>query len=200
MSSSLQAPEQAAEPPADPARRSRRRSPFLLVAAAVAVATIVPTSLLFRRATDPGTGDPPERGDTAPAFAGRTESGDVVSLERLSGQPVVLHFCGSWNPLCDEDLEVLAAALVDHRADRPGSDLAVVDVLVDDDLGRAKDFYRERGADWLVIADPDAVIARAYGVVGVPQTFFVDRRGRIAARNFGALAPTTLAGRIDDLT
>lgn len=157
--------------------RAGRRS-FLLVAGALVLGTVVPAALLLQ---DGGDAAAPERGDAAPRFD---------ALPAVGERPVVLHFCGSWNPLCEEDAEWLAEV-----RDR----VAVVDVLVEDDPDRAASRYEEWGVTWPLVEDGGGEIAAAYGVEGVPQTFFVYRDGRVAARNFGALAPTTLAGRVDDL-
>lgn len=179
----------AAAPP------GRRRSPYVLIGVALLAGAVVPASVLLRRAGGPREGAAPERGDRAPEFAARTEDGGVVSLDTLTGHSIVLHFCGSWNPQCEDDLEFL----VEARQEAADPDLAIVDVLVADDLARAKRLYLDRGADWVVVADPGGLIADAYGVGAVPQTFFIDRAGKVRARNFGALAPTTLEGRIEDL-
>jgi cytochrome c biogenesis protein CcmG/thiol:disulfide interchange protein DsbE len=40
--------------------------------------------------------------------------------------------------------------------------------------------------------DPDAKTAIAYGVFGVPESFFIDRQGKIVAKHVGPLDPDTL--------
>jgi hypothetical protein len=52
-----------------------------------------------------------------------------------------------------------------------------IDVL--DFKGPARAFVKRYGASYPIVFDPDAVTTGPYGVAATPQTFFVDRRGRL---------------------
>ena len=55
-----------------------------------------------------------------------------------------------------------------------------------------RDFLARRGSSYPSLLDPDSKTAIAYGIAGVPETYFIDAQGRIAAKFVGPLTPTAL--------
>ena len=47
------------------------------------------------------------------------------------------------------------------------------------------DFFDQQGLQTKLVIDPGDEIAKAYGVVGLPTYYIIDRKGRIAATQFG---------------
>jgi cytochrome c biogenesis protein CcmG/thiol:disulfide interchange protein DsbE len=47
--------------------------------------------------------------------------------------------------------------------------------------------------------DPGSKISIDFGVYGVPETFFIDRQGRIAYKHVGALAPEVMEAQVQAL-
>lgn len=172
--------------PAPPARASGWR-PLAMLAALLGLAVLVPATVLLRSPSRPS----PDRGDPAPDLSLRLRDGSALTLGSLGDRVVVLHFCGSWNPECVNDAQVLA----DARARYSEAAVAFVDVLVDDDFVRSAQVYRR--ATWPVTTDPGRRTARAYSVHGVPQTFFIDRRRRVNAHFIGPLAGATVDGQLE---
>ena len=145
-------------------------SKLRLVAFAV-ILLAVPGSLLIQRAFDDNVR--PLTSGPAPEFTLPDLDGDEVSLDGLAGQPVVLHFWGSWCEPCDFQLELLAAA---HKK---FPDVSFVGVLFRDDPDEARRYARDHDADWRMLVDVAEEAAAEYGVEGVPLTFFIDRDGDI---------------------
>ena len=54
-------------------------------------------------------------------------------------------------------------------------------------------FTNKEGVSYPVGFDPGVIAASAYGVAGLPQTFFLDARHRIADRVFGAVTLADLS-------
>lgn len=107
--------------------------------------------------------------------------GRETTLEAYRGEVVVLNFWASWCPPCVEELPLLERT---HR--RLGADDAtVVGVNLRDVSSDALQFVRRFGLTYPSLRDPDAELARAYGTIGYPETFVLDRRGRIAAKRRG---------------
>jgi cytochrome c biogenesis protein CcmG/thiol:disulfide interchange protein DsbE len=54
-----------------------------------------------------------------------------------------------------------------------------------------------RGDGYLYVVDPGSRAAVEFGVYGVPETFFVDREGRIVDKIAGPVDPASLAAVLD---
>lgn len=145
----------------------------LRLVAFVLVILAVPASLLVQRVLDGDSADPLFSGP-APEFSLPDLDGEEVSLSDLAGEPVVVHFWGSWcEKPCDFQFELLAAARRKHP------DVNFVGILFRDDPADARRYARAHDAGWPMLVDADERAASAYGVAGVPLTFFIDRDGEI---------------------
>jgi cytochrome c biogenesis protein CcmG/thiol:disulfide interchange protein DsbE len=57
----------------------------------------------------------------------------------------------------------------------------VLGVTYRDTTGDAEQFVRQEHIDYPVVRDVGGDFARAYGANGIPETFLIDRQGRVAA-------------------
>jgi len=104
-----------------------------------------------------------------------------ASLADYRGKVVVLNFWASWCPPCVEELPLLQRT--HERLERQNA--TVVGVNLRDVSEDALDFVRRYGLTYPSLRDPDADFARDYGTTGYPETFVIDRQGRIAAKRRG---------------
>ena len=116
----------------------------------------------------------------APDFQVPGLDGGCVDLADFRGRPVVLNFWASWCAPCREEFPLLEHAYEEHR----GDGLAIIGVASRDIAGDARAFADEAGATWTLGIDETGDVATAYGVRPLPQTFFIDRTGKIASRLF----------------
>ncbi|HYT70325.1 MAG TPA: redoxin domain-containing protein [Gemmatimonadales bacterium] len=130
----------------------------------------------------------PLPGKSAPAFALSTLAGDSLRLSDLRGQVVLLNFWASWCLACIGEHPLLVAA--DRRWRDQG--LRMVGVVYQDTRGNAAQWVRERGGDWPNVLDEGSRTAIEYGLFGVPETFFIDRRGRIVYKQIGPVSEQVL--------
>lgn len=146
--------------------------------------------------TDPRAIPSPLVGKLAAPFSLVLFDGGRLSLESLKGRVVVLNFWASWCiPACYEEAPVL------ERGWRAWKDKGVVVVGVDiqDQEEAARKFLREFGLTFPNGPDPAGKISVDYGVYGVPETFFIDRAGRIQMKHVGALTDEILARHVEHL-
>lgn len=153
----------------------------LLIGAMVTVPTVLVLALSFGR--DPREIRTPMVGRAAPSFTLRdVVTGEAVSLDSFRGQPVVVNFWTTW---CAPCLEEHAALVATARA--LGSKVQFIGVVYGDTTDRARAFLERHGHAYPSVLDEDAETAIAYGVYGVPETFFVTRTGAIASKYVGPL-------------
>lgn len=132
------------------------------------------------------------RGDVGPRLRGpvaQATSGGRLDLGALRGTPVVLNFWASWCIPCRQEAPALEQA---WRAARPRGVLFLglnMQDLTDD----ARAFARSVGMDYPSVRDRSNEVAREYGATGIPETFFIDRRGRIVGHVVGAVTTAQLA-------
>jgi cytochrome c biogenesis protein CcmG/thiol:disulfide interchange protein DsbE len=119
----------------------------------------------------------------APGFtAPRLEGGGSRSLADYRGQVVVLNFWASWCDPCREESPLLDRW---HRKAIAAGTGTVLGVDVLDVADDARDFVREYGLDYPMLRDGDGDVLGEYGVIAYPETFVIDRRGRIVASRRG---------------
>jgi cytochrome c biogenesis protein CcmG/thiol:disulfide interchange protein DsbE len=125
----------------------------------------------------------------APAFSLPVlgHSGQKVALADYAGKPLIVNFFASWCEPCKKETPLLASF---YRAER--GRVAIVGLDENDGTGNAMSFTRADGVSYPVGFDPQLIAASAYGVSGLPQTFFLDARHRIVDRVFGAVTLTSL--------
>jgi cytochrome c biogenesis protein CcmG/thiol:disulfide interchange protein DsbE len=118
-------------------------------------------------------------GGAAPKLAARTIDGGHVDLASYRGKPLLVLFGADYCEPCRKEWPQVAATARTHP------DLAIVGVSYEDSRSLMLGFTREIGVTFPVADDPDGTVAEHWGVHGIPQAFFVDRRGRITARVIG---------------
>ena len=112
----------------------------------------------------------------APAFSmPRVHGGAPVSLASLRGKVVVLNFWASDCVPCKEEQAMLNTA-ARHWAASGGVFLGVDEV---DLRGPAKAFMKRYRVAYPSVYDGVGTLAGKFGVTGTPETFFIDRRGRV---------------------
>jgi cytochrome c biogenesis protein CcmG/thiol:disulfide interchange protein DsbE len=162
----------------------------LLAGAAVVIPMLALLAANLGR--DPHSLDTPLIGRTAPTFAlrevGETES---FGLERYRGKPIVLNFWATWCVPCHAEHPVLQAG-----AESAGTDVQFLGVVFDDQEPIVQDFLKTNGSRYPTLIDDAGKTAIAYGVTGVPETFFIDRTGKIVDKFKGPLSADELRKRL----
>jgi len=158
----------------------------LIIGIVIAAAVIALFAMSFGR--DPQHIASPLVGRAAPSFALRAVgSGDIVDIAKLRGKPVVLNFWATWCGPCHAEHPVLVQA-----ARALGPDVQFVGVVFSDTEANIASFLRERGEAYPTLLDDNGKTSIAYGVGGVPETFFIDRSGKIVAKYEGPMSGDTL--------
>jgi cytochrome c biogenesis protein CcmG/thiol:disulfide interchange protein DsbE len=109
-------------------------------------------------------------------------SGKPTHLSDLRGKVVVLNFWASWCPPCVEETPALNH-LEKYMASRNGM---VLGVSIDDDPSAYKKFLKDQNVSFTTYSDPSMKkIERDYGTSMIPETYIIDRHGKIARKVIG---------------
>jgi cytochrome c biogenesis protein CcmG/thiol:disulfide interchange protein DsbE len=99
------------------------------------------------------------------------------SLHSLRGKVVVLNVFASWCLPCKNETTTLEQA----QTQVVGQRATVLGVTYLDKSAAAQAYVRARHITYPVLRDVTGRFARSFGVDGVPETFVIDRRGRVVA-------------------
>jgi cytochrome c biogenesis protein CcmG/thiol:disulfide interchange protein DsbE len=110
----------------------------------------------------------------------------TLRLRDLRGYPVVLNFWASWCGPCRREAAVLASAAKARRGQ-----VVFVGLDVNDLKGDARHFLRIHAVPYVAVSSGPSVASR-FGLIGLPETFYVNRDGRIQGVTRGELSATTL--------
>ncbi len=106
-----------------------------------------------------------------------------LTLSSLRGKAVVLNFWASWCIPCKEEAPFLEQVWRDNRK----RGLVVVGLDAKDFRGDARAFMKRFGVTFPVVYDGPGDNLGGYGVTGFPETFVLDRKGRVVEGFVGAV-------------
>ena len=128
-------------------------------------------------------GNPTRIGSNAPDFTVQ-DSDHKVTLSQFRGQVVVLNFWGTFCPPCIEE----TPSLVRMQSRLRDKGVVVVAVSIDDDDAAYHKFLRDYHLNSMVTVRDGAQKSSAlFGTFGWPETYIIDRDGRIRRKFIGAV-------------
>ena len=128
-------------------------------------------------------GNPARIGSNAPDFTVQ-DSDHKVTLSQFRGQVVVLNFWGTFCPPCIEE----TPSLVRMQSRLRDKGVVVVAVSIDDDDAAYHKFLRDYHLSSMVTVRDGAQKSSAlFGTFGWPETYIIDRNGRIRRKFIGAV-------------
>ena len=118
-----------------------------------------------------------------------------MSLSELRGEPVVLNFWASWCVPCGREAPRLAASATAHRGE-----VVFLGLDVKDFSGDARKFLRTHKVNYVSVRDGGSRLYNEYGLTGLPETYFLDPRGRIVEHVIGEISRAQLETGIETAT
>jgi cytochrome c biogenesis protein CcmG/thiol:disulfide interchange protein DsbE len=122
-------------------------------------------------------------------------SGEALTLEQMEGKIVMVDFWASWCPPCRQEAPVLAQVYSEYR----GKGVQFVGIDIWDraeDAIKYVDRYRVTYPNGL---DQKGTIAIDYGVRGIPEKYFIDRKGMLVKKFVGPMDEAKLKQVLDDM-
>src|SRR5919204_759560 len=122
----------------------------------------------------------------------RLRGGGRASLASYRGKVVLVNVWASWCEPCRQESPLLERW--QRRMVRVGGTVLGGDVL---DVGSdARDFVRRYRLSYPMLRDGSGEVLKPFGVIAYPETFLIDRRGRIAATRRGPVDERFLRARL----
>lgn len=121
--------------------------------------------------------------DTWPSrFVNALDDGKVSPRE-LKGRPLVINFWASWCIPCRSEAPRFAESAREHDGE-----VTFLGVDVQDFKSDARSFLRRYHVNYVSVRDGNGSTYADYALTGVPETFWVDTRGRIIAHYAGEIS------------
>ena len=176
----------------------RRRSllPFAVVVGVGIVTIVLGVVFSQRFGTDPTLTASPLIGQPAPAISlPLLEDDGELAFADLEGDVVVVNFWASWCLNCRVEHETLVEAARQYEA----LDVTFVGAMVQDQPDNGAAFLDElgRSPETIYVDDERSRASLEFGLLGVPETFFIDRDGTIVAKVSGPVNGGLLTATLD---
>jgi len=121
-------------------------------------------------------------GDPAPAFKTQRLDGDEVDFPAAAaGRPLVIRFWADWCKYCEPEMKAIDAVYRRHKE----KGLEVFAINAGQDKPAVAAFIRKLGVTYPILLDEKSSIAKRYGVIGLPTTYFVDAKGVVRGKVIG---------------
>jgi cytochrome c biogenesis protein CcmG/thiol:disulfide interchange protein DsbE len=122
------------------------------------------------------------RGDYPPAPKANVQlpilgAAGSKSLDQLRGKVVVLNVFASWCEPCKAEAPILEQ----EQRQLARNDATVLGVTYLDNSSDSETFVRQQHITYPVVRDVSGDFVRSFGTTGVPETFVINRQGRIVA-------------------
>ncbi|WP_322619385.1 TlpA family protein disulfide reductase [Bacillus fonticola] len=148
----------------------------ILIIVAIGAAFAVMAINLGKNSTAAKAGDP------APDFTLESVSGEQVSLSDYRGEFVILNFFASWCPPCREEAPELQAFEEEY-----GDQAKLLILSRAEPKINVVEFIEEFNSTSTYLLDYNDSMANPYGVIGQPETFFIDENGIIQFHYIGPM-------------
>jgi cytochrome c biogenesis protein CcmG/thiol:disulfide interchange protein DsbE len=136
-------------------------------------------------------------GKPAPEFAlpvinGKFERPDL-RLSDLDGKVVILDFWASWCMPCRAQAPIVERVAKAHAA----QGVVLVGIATSDQRRSAELYAKNNPSDFPALFDEEELVARAYGVKGLPTLAVIDRQGKLVALRSGLVREAELRALVE---
>jgi peroxiredoxin len=121
----------------------------------------------------------------APSLPVSDRAGKKVDLSREKGKLVIIHFLATWCPPCVEEVPALSRFWEKYQG---RDDIALYAISVDKDWKTIDQFNAKNPNKLPLYIDPGASTAKRFGTTQYPETYIVNKNGRVLERVPGAVS------------
>jgi peroxiredoxin len=130
-----------------------------------------------------------QSGLPAPDFVFPGLDGKTISLADYKGKVVFLNIWATWCPPCRDEMPSIEKLYKELK----GEDFEILAVSIDASGAKAvAPFMKKFHLSFPVLLDPEGTMKTLYGTTGVPESFIIDKEGRIEQIIIGPMDWATL--------
>jgi cytochrome c biogenesis protein CcmG/thiol:disulfide interchange protein DsbE len=185
----------------EPGAPAPRRRPWLWAAIIGIVLGVGAMVLVFssRFGLDPRLIDSPLVGQPLPAVTlEQLNAEGPLALGELRGEVLVVNFWASWCFPCEKEHPALTAAARDYR-DRGVTMIGIANRDSPSSINAFLDEFGRGGENYRYALDPDSRVGVEFGLVALPETYFVDAEGTIVGKIQGEITYGALSSVLDQI-
>lgn len=135
-----------------------------------------------------------ELGEVAPDFILLDTGGAVVKLSDYQGEVVLVNFWATWCLPCRQEMPDIASIYASHEA----QGFNVLALNLAESRTRAGKFAADFGLVFPILLDTNGVVAKAYRISGVPESWIVGRDGTLIDRKIGVFTLDELETKVGE--
>jgi peroxiredoxin len=135
-------------------------------------------------------------GHPAPDFTLLTLDGETVRLSDFKGKPVLINFWATWCGPCRAEFPDFQKASVDNA-----DNLVIIGInnTSTDQKEQVPAFVKEFGITYPIVLDESGDTAKAYGILGLPTSIFIDRNGNVNEIFTGPINKAYIEAKLSEL-
>lgn len=126
-------------------------------------------------------------GDSVPAFQMTTFDGQQITSTDYLGKVVVINFWASWCKPCEQEARELEEA---YQLYKPGGEVVFLGLAYVDTEPKSLEYLDKFGITYPNGPDLATKVSQMFRIRGVPETFIIDREGRLAYFKAGPFTST----------
>jgi peroxiredoxin len=129
----------------------------------------------------------------APDFELKNLQGETVKLSDYEGKKVMLNFWATWCPPCKAEMPDIQKFYTEK-----GDEVAILAVNIDPQYDVAG-FAKEMRINFPILLDEEEKAVKAYQILTIPTTFFIDEKGIIRNKYLSAMPLEIMRQYIDEM-
>lgn len=136
-------------------------------------------------------------GDVVPKFSMTTFDGQTVSSADYAGKVIVINFWASWCKPCEAEARELEEAYQYYRA---GDEVVFLGLAYVDTEPKSLGYLQKFGVTYLNGPDLATKVSQMFRITGVPETYIIDRQGKLQYFKKGPFSTTNeIIGVVDSI-
>ncbi len=183
--------------------RKKKHKRRVLIVCGITLLNVGLLALILTQLLTPAQQAPfdPLLGHTAPGFSLATVDSSTgkreLALADFTGKPIVINFWATWCEPCKEEVPLLETTWKKLQAG--GKNVIFLGIDFQESGSDAARFLQQYGITYPVLLDTNGSAANKYRIASLPDTFFINRQGKVVSKVLQQLTDQTLSNSLQQI-